>query len=252
MDKFINKTKRKIPEEENEFSVVAGKKCSLEKTENKNSLIPLVWKKLQAEDLDCDYTLLYSKAEADALLLECEQTISYNTGQLARVQVFGKWHDIPRKQVAHGDPNLSYTFSGNTVPARPWKLLLNKIRERITEVTGYTFNFVLINRYKDGRDHMGEHKDDEKELVKQSPIASLSLGQERDFVFRHECARGSQNKKNKPHRDIVPVKIQLQHGSLLMMNYPTNCHWYHALPPRKKLPPAVRINMTFRNMIVPE
>ncbi|CAE1260621.1 ALKBH2 [Acanthosepion pharaonis] len=175
MDKFINKTKRKIPDEENEFSVVAGKKCSLEKTENKNSLIPLVWKKLEAEDLDCDYTLLYTKAEADALLSECEQTISYNTGQLARVQVFGKWHDIPRKQVAHGDPNLSYTFSGNTVPARPWKPLLNKIRERITEVTGYTFNFVLINRYKDGRDHMGEHKDDEKELVKRSPIASLSL-----------------------------------------------------------------------------
>ena len=42
----------------------------------------------------------------------------------------------------------------------------------------------------DGRDHMGEHKDDEEELVKGSPIASLSLGQARDFVFRHQDARG--------------------------------------------------------------
>ena len=46
----------------------------------------------------------------------------------------------------------------------------------------------------DGGDHMGEHKDDEEELVKGSPIASLSLGQERDFVFRHQDARGASAK----------------------------------------------------------
>ncbi len=32
---------------------------------------------------------------------------------------------------------------------------------------------------------MGEHRDDEKDLVRDSPIASLSLGQHRDFVFKH-------------------------------------------------------------------
>ena len=112
--------------------------------------------------------------------------------------------------------------------------------------------FILYFRYQDGKDHMGEHKDDEKELIRHSPIASLSLGQARDFVFRHECARGSQSKKNKPQRDIAPVKIELQHGSLLMMNYPTNCYWYHSLPQRKKLPPGVRVNMTFRDMVTPK
>lgn len=246
MEKFICK-KRRLSSEEKKLPIVDEQKRNLEKTEK--SRTPLIWKKLTSENLDCDYTLLYKAKEADALLEECERTISYNTGQLARVQVFGKWYDIPRKQVAHGDPNLSYTFSGNIVPARPWTPFLNKIRDRITEMTGYTFNFVLINRYQDGRDHMGEHKDDEKDLVRKSPIASLSLGQARDFVFRHECARGSQSKKTEPRRDIAPIKIELQHGSLLMMNYPTNCHWYHALPQRKKLPPAIRINMTFRNMV---
>ena len=43
----------------------------------------------------------------------------------------------------------------------------------------------FLSRYKDGDDSIGEHRDDEKDLVADSPIASLSLGQKRDFVFKH-------------------------------------------------------------------
>ena len=42
---------------------------------------------------------------------------------------------------------MSYTFSGHTVPARPWLPFLEKIRDNITATTGYDFNFVLVNRY---------------------------------------------------------------------------------------------------------
>ncbi len=45
---------------------------------------------------------------------------------------------------------------------------------------------VFVDRYNDGNDKMGEHKDDEKELDPQAPIASLSFGQARDFVLRHQ------------------------------------------------------------------
>ena len=51
-------------------------------------------------------------------------------------------------QVAHGDANLTYKYSGVTVPAKPWTSSLNKIRNRIEEVTGHRFNFVLINRWE--------------------------------------------------------------------------------------------------------
>lgn len=98
------------------------------------------------------------------------------------------------------------------------------------------------NRYKDGQDHMGEHRDDEKELDPLCPIASVSLGAARDFIFRHRDARGKQS-----CRQIEPVKLELAHGSLLLMNPPTNTFWYHSLPVRKKvlLP---RINLTFRRI----
>lgn len=230
MDTFVRRMKRKSDENETENIKSVKVKQDLE------------WRKMKAENLDCDYVMLYSKDEADKLLSECSDQLQYNTGALAKVKIFGKWHDIPRKQAAYGEPGLSYNFSNNTIPARPWIPLLESIRDRIIEVTGHDFNFVLINRYKDGCDYMGEHRDDEADLVRGHPIASLSLGQARDFVFRHVDARGKHAKRN-----IEPVKIELQHGSLLMMNHPTNTYWYHSLPQRKKLL-GVRINMTFRKM----
>jgi len=89
---------------------------------------------------------------------------------------------------------------------------------------------------------MGEHKDDEKDLEQGYPIASLSLGQPRDFYFKHQDSRG----KNAT-RKIDPVKLVLDHGGLLLMKAPTNQFWYHALPQRKRLK-NVRINLTFRKM----
>ncbi|XP_062890278.1 DNA oxidative demethylase ALKBH2 [Mobula hypostoma] len=206
--------------------------------------VTVSWKHLRADGLNCDYTKLFTKSEADDIFLELERTLEYFSGDLTKVQVFGKWHNIPRKQVSYGDPGLTYRYSGVTLSPKPWTPVLEKIRERVTQVTGHTFNFVLVNRYKDGSDHMGEHRDDEKELQPRSPIASVSFGACRDFIFRHRDARGK-----RPMRRLEPVKLLLGHGSLLMMNYPTNVYWYHSLPVRKKVL-VPRVNLTFR-MVLP-
>ena len=204
----------------------------------------LQWKQISAENLDLDYVQLFTKTEADALFQLAEKVINYNSD--SKVFVHGKWHKIPRKQAAYGDRGLTYTFSGVTVSAQPWQNadFLKGISDLVSSLTGHKFNFVLVNRYNDGIDHMGEHRDDEADLVARSAIASVSLGQARDFIFRHADARGRSAK-----RKIEPVKLELSHGSLLMMNHPTNVYWYHSLPVRKK---AVfpRINLTFREMVV--
>lgn len=93
---------------------------------------------------------------------------------------------------------------------------------------------------------MGEHKDDEKDLVEGAPIASLSLGFTRQFVFRHQSTK--HKIKTKPP-DTENIKLDLKSGYLLMMNPPTNKTWYHSLPVRKTVP-GVRINLTFRVMKV--
>ncbi|XP_065122881.2 DNA oxidative demethylase ALKBH2 isoform X1 [Paramisgurnus dabryanus] len=204
---------------------------------------PIPWQKIEAESLDCDYCLLFHKNEADRLFNQLEEEVVYFTGDKAKVQVYGKMHNVPRKQATYGDEGLTYSFSGVHLLARPWTPTLIHIRDAVTKATGHTFNFVLINRYKDGDDHIGEHRDDERELDPACPIASVSLGAARDFIFRHKDARTGPAK-----HQIEPVKLELAHGSVLLMNYPTNKFWYHSLPVRKKVK-TPRINLTFRRII---
>ncbi|XP_042300637.1 DNA oxidative demethylase ALKBH2-like [Sceloporus undulatus] len=89
---------------------------------------------------------------------------------------------------------------------------------------------------------MGEHRDDEKELVPGSPIASVSFGARRDLVFRHSTSRGK-----RPSCGMEPLRLALDHGSLLVMNHPTNHFWHHSLPRRKRVL-APRVNLTFRKV----
>lgn len=161
------------------------------------------------------------------------------------MKIFGSWHAIPRKQAAYGDEGLSYTFSGVTVHPKTWTPVLTEIKERVEFEVGRKFNFVLVNRYKNGQQHIGEHRDDEKDLLPDSPIASVSFGQEREFVFRHEDLHFRRKRADQ----IPPVKLMLKHGSLLVMNSPTNKFWYHSLPVRKTATKP-RINLTFRQMRV--
>ncbi|XP_053625921.1 uncharacterized protein LOC128683887 isoform X2 [Plodia interpunctella] len=160
-------------------------------------------------------------------------------------KVFGKSYNIPRKHVAYGDPGVTYTYSGVTIPALPWPEPVLALRELLVKLKGILYNFVLVNRYKNGRDHIGPHRDNEPELDSDYPIASISLGQERDFVLKHKDSRKSEHGKAL----IPPVKILLENGSVLMMNPPTNEFWYHSIPLRKNIP-GPRINLTFRKMRV--
>nr|XP_010597211.2 DNA oxidative demethylase ALKBH2 isoform X2 [Loxodonta africana] len=169
------------------------------------------WRHIRAQDLDCDYTVLFGRAEADEIFQQLEKEVEY--------------------------------FTGLTLSPKPWIPVLERVRDRVSQLTGHTFNFVLVNRYKDGRDHIGEHRDDERELDPRIPIASVSFGACRDFFFRHKDSRGK-----RPSQRVDMVRLQLAHGSLLLMKPPTNTHWYHSLPVRKKIL-APRVNLTFRKIL---
>lgn len=192
------------------------------------------------------YPKFFCRTDSDALFEQLEtQLRSYYESSRNEVKFFGKVHKIPRKQTAFGDEGLSYNFSGTTVAANAWTPLMTGIKNCVEGALGETFNFVLVNRYSDGSDHMGEHRDDESDLIKGAPIASVTFGQARDFVFKHKDSRG----KNATRKDIRPVTLCLEHGSLLAMKHPTNSEWYHSLPVRKRAL-GVRINLTFRRMKV--
>ena len=81
---------------------------------------------------------------------------------------------------------MSYTYSGIRMDAKPWTDELREIKTSIEPIAGICFNSVLINYYRDGKDRVAWHSDDEKELGINPVIASVSLGAERKFKFRHK------------------------------------------------------------------
>jgi alkylated DNA repair dioxygenase AlkB len=150
--------------------------------------------------------------------------------------IFGR-HIITKRKVAwYGDDNYSYKYSGRTRQALDWTPDLLELRERVEALTGKRYNSCLLNLYHDGDEGMAWHSDDEKTLEPDGAIASLSLGAERKFSFRHQKTR-------------QVISIQLEAGSLLVMHGATQDHWHHALPKTKKVTQP-RINLTFRKMIV--
>jgi len=168
--------------------------------------------------------------KADALCHRLRREIAWKT---ETIRLFGKQVAMPRLVAWHGD--LPYTYSGLTMPAEDWPPCLTAIRAAVSDRAAQPFNGVLLNLYRDGRDSMSWHADDEPELGQEPVIASLSLGSARRFVFRRKDDKA------------VKVSLDLPHGSLLVMAGPTQHHWHHAVPKTAK-PVSERINLTFRTL----
>lgn len=170
--------------------------------------------------------------EADALLAHLRDTLPWSQPQ---VRIFGKLRKIPRLQSWHGDCSASYRYSGLPLAPAPWTPALAGLRERIQELLHHPFNSVLANLYRDGRDSMGWHADNEPELGPAPWIASFSLGAQRDFALRRA---GSTR---------TALLLPLRHNQLLLMPPAMQAHWQHALPRRLRVSEA-RINLTFRHI----
>jgi alkylated DNA repair dioxygenase AlkB len=99
---------------------------------------------------------------------------------------------------------------------------------------GGEYNSVLLNLYRDNNDSMGWHSDNEPELGETPNIASISLGDTREFLFKHRS-----------DKSLGIRRIALTHGSMLVMSGNTQKNWLHAIE-KEKGPCGKRINLTFR------
>jgi alkylated DNA repair dioxygenase AlkB len=149
------------------------------------------------------------------------------------ITVFGKSYSQPRLTALYGNQDLSYGYSGIRMQPLPWTKTLLEIKNKIESITPVKFTTVLLNLYRDGKDSNGWHADNEKELGINPYIASLSLGQSRDFHLKHNTKKEQR------------IKIELHHGGLLLMGGTTQHFWKHQIAKTAK-PIGPRINLTFR------
>lgn len=161
--------------------------------------------------------------EADGWLRWCEDDVVWHSEQ---IKLFGRERPVPRQVAWFGESGLAYRYSGVDHACAGWPDAIEPLRAWAAEAYATPYNFVLCNRYRDGRDSMGWHADDESSLA--ADVCSISLGASRRFLLEVEGER---------------YGFDLVHGTAIRIPRA----WRHALPKTRK-PTGIRINLTFRQL----
>ena len=170
-------------------------------------------------------------SSSDKLL---ETLLERNQWEREIFKIYGKSISAPRLTSWFSDPMVSYRYSGKKRIGKPFTPELFQLRQILNARLNVHFNFVLANFYRDGKDYVGWHADDEPDLGSRPLIASVSLGESRRFRVRHNSRK-------------VTESIDLVHGSLLIMRGQSQSHFKHCLAKTKRLVNS-RINLTFRTI----
>ena len=156
---------------------------------------------------------------ADALLASIHATTSWTQ---ERRKMYDRFVDVPREQAWFGDDR-----------ERPFTPELLAVRRDAEAFTGSRFAYVLLNRYRDGRDSVAWHNDREVAGLARPVIASLTLGATRAFDLR-------------PKRERARIiSVDLDHGDLIVMRGDTQLNWEHRVAKDPRIA-GERINLTFR------
>jgi alkylated DNA repair dioxygenase AlkB len=160
------------------------------------------------------------EATASAWYAELRESVEWRA---LRRQMYDREVDVPR---------LVSSYRLDPAPAETPRVVL-AAAERVTQAVGVAFNSVGLNRYRDGRDSVAPHNDHLDELRRGFPIALLSLGGTRRMTIRAKQA------------PRIVFQIDLEAGSLLVMDYATQRHYDHGVPKTTE-PVDERISLAFR------
>lgn len=163
------------------------------------------------------------------------------------IRIFGREVLQPRLVAWVGEPDAIYQYSGTTHLPLPFGPALRGLCDRVAIQADASFNSVLCNLYRDGRDAMGMHSDSEPELGPTPVIASLSLGASRRFRLRHRKGVGARGSAHQPNKPRASADLVLEDGSLLIMRGSVQQHYRHGVP-RDPAVTRPRINLTFRQI----
>jgi alkylated DNA repair dioxygenase AlkB len=176
---------------------------------------------------------LFGPADAGKLFEALLETTRWRQESIV---VYGRRRPQPRLVAWFADDGAGYTYSGLTLEAAPWTDSLRRVREKVEAAAGCRFPAALANLYRDGRDSVSWHADDEPELGPDPVIGSVSFGAERVFQLRRRDDHGTRH------------AVTLGSGSLLVMAGETQRNWVHQIPKTSR-PVGPRINVTFRTWV---
>jgi alkylated DNA repair dioxygenase AlkB len=163
---------------------------------------------------------------------ELLQELAKTRWEQETIVLFGRPVRQPRLTAWFGIGMDAATRYRTTRPASPWPERLERVRREVSDHAGVEFNSALANLYRDGKDSVAWHADDEAALGHEPVIASVSLGAPRRFLLR---------KRDKSRT----VEVALGDGDLLVMHGATQRDWLHSIPKTSQATSS-RVNLTFR------
>jgi alkylated DNA repair dioxygenase AlkB len=172
---------------------------------------------------------LFDDAEAAAHLSALLAEIAWEQHTFS---IYGRSVPMPRLIAMCGP--VGYRYSGVEHPPKSLPPRVAAILDRIEAVTGLRFNSALLNLYRDGRDSVSWHRDDDYLHGGQPDIASVSFGATRRFRMR-----------DADHRT---AEMDLEAGSLLLVTGDALARWWHCVPKTSRAV-GPRVNLTFRHMV---
>ncbi|XP_066893143.1 alpha-ketoglutarate-dependent dioxygenase alkB homolog 3 isoform X3 [Kogia breviceps] len=187
----------------------------------------------------CLYPGFVDLKEADSVFEQLCQDVPWKQRTGIREHVT---YQQPRLTAWYGE--LPYTYSRITLEPNPhWHPVLLMLKNQIEENTGHAFNSLLCSLYRDEKDGVDWHSDDEPALGRRPVIASLSFGATRTFEMR----KRPPPEENGDYTYVERVKLPLGHGTLLLMEGATQADWQHRVP-KEYHSREPRINLTFRTV----
>jgi alkylated DNA repair dioxygenase AlkB/predicted NAD-dependent protein-ADP-ribosyltransferase YbiA (DUF1768 family) len=180
----------------------------------------------------------FSRNDADRFFRALMAETPWTTETIKR---WNKEIVTPRRVYAFSDANVVYRYIQLSRTGAAWTPTMLEIKAQVEAYCGVKFNFCFVNLYRNGQDCIGAHSDDEKALIPGHMIASVSFspnGGDRDLVFEHKTSKER-------------LSVRLAHGSLYVMQGETQKHYKHMIPRRANVT-APRINLTWRQIAVPQ
>lgn len=149
------------------------------------------------------------------------------------IKMYGKIVHQQRDIGFFSNTSIGYYYSGQLAKSKPLPPNLLKLMEMINEGFNTKYNGVLVNRYVDGNNYIGDHSDDEKHLDPCGVVA-ISHGAVRKFRIKDKIT-------GKKIIDIDTIS-----NSIIHMGGDFQKDFTHGIPVEKKVK-GVRYSFTFRN-----
>eukprot|EP00930_Biecheleria_cincta_P007586 TRINITY_DN108811_c0_g1_i1.p1 TRINITY_DN108811_c0_g1~~TRINITY_DN108811_c0_g1_i1.p1 ORF type:complete len:421 (+),score=55.08 TRINITY_DN108811_c0_g1_i1:13-1275(+) len=209
------------------------------------AVLPVRQRSLPLREAECSCNLIenyFTIAECSHFFELLTNMTEWKKQEVTLQHIQGKGSDgktvgEPRMTLFMSDPGICYAYSGRDnegVGWTPWMLEIKGKTEKALEELGLppvVFNSVQMNRYNHPRHTLGLHMDNEPDLLKLAPIASVSFGAPRDFVIQHGA---------NPEESYT---LELTDGSFCLMAGKMQMKYLHGIPVGAS---GLRFNLTFR------